>query len=201
MKCDNCSSEETYIKEYECDFTIKGKTITVKSKRRFCKNCNSLVYDEELDNITSKLVNEEYNRKYGILPEEITRLRKQYNLSLDQLSKIIGCAKKTLISYEKGTSIPNDTNKIIFKSLLSKPDIIDILLESNKDSYTDKEYNKIKEKILKFISNNNLGILTEHNGYTKQDNKKVLKERIKKYKGENYSEEFTWDKNVGKEIW
>ena len=50
--------------------------------------------------------------------KEIINLRKRYNLSLQQFSKVIGCAKKTLISYEAGTSIPNDIYMVILKTLI-----------------------------------------------------------------------------------
>ena len=48
----------------------------------------------------------------GEIPKEWKTLRNKYNLSQELFSKIIGCAKKTLISYEKGTAIPNDNYMI-----------------------------------------------------------------------------------------
>lgn len=61
MKCDNCNSTENYIDEYENIFKIKGKEIKFISKRRFCKKCKNLVYDEYLDDKTSKKAIEIYN--------------------------------------------------------------------------------------------------------------------------------------------
>ncbi|MDO4963297.1 MAG: DUF4065 domain-containing protein [bacterium] len=179
MKCDNCGSVETYVTEYNHNYIIKNKEINFKSKRRFCRSCNCLIYDKDLDNLASEKAIFTYNKLYGIPKEKIIKLRNSYNLSIGLFAKIIGCAKKTLISYEKGTSIPNDNYTIILNSLIHNPKIIIELIESNKSNFTDKEYFKLNTKI---ISNNNIDQLifneefvpTVYNGYTKLDKNKVL---------------------------
>ena len=180
MRCDNCGSTDTYIKNHEHIYQIKGKEIKFNSDRRFCSKCNKLVYDEKLDNIASEKGIEIYNRLYGVTKEEIIALRKKYNLSQELFSKIIGCAKKTLISYEKGVSIPNDSYLILIKSLIANPEIITNLVEANKVQFTTKEYNKINNKITIFLANNEKQLLlneeynpTEYNGYTKLNKEKI----------------------------
>ena len=181
MICDNCSSKEFYIKNHKHSYTFKGKTIEFESKRRFCRKCNNLVYDKELDEEAIRKALALYNSKYGIPKEKIIELRKKLNLSQDMFAKIIGCAKKTLISYEKGTAIPNENYVIIINSLLEKPNIIDVLIESNKYNFKEKEYNKIKTRILEFIAENSYSFdddvedkLTEYNGYTSFNLKKAI---------------------------
>lgn len=179
MKCDICGGTNTYIKNYKHEYIIKGKNIEFKSERRFCCDCNSIVYDKLLDNITSEKAIDIYNKKYGICKEKIIELRNKYNLSQELFAKIIGCAKKTLISYEKGTSIPNDNYIIILNSLLSNPLLIIDLIESNKGQFTQKEYSKLQDKL---IQNNNINQLffdadfepTVYNGYTRLNKDKVL---------------------------
>ena len=61
MKCDNCSCKSTYIKDYVHNYNIKGKEINFISQRRFCNECDSLVYDAELDNEASRKAIEIYN--------------------------------------------------------------------------------------------------------------------------------------------
>lgn len=180
MRCDNCGSTDTYIKNHEHIYQIKGKEIKFNSDRRFCSKCNNLVYDEKLDNIASEKGIEIYNKLYGVPKEEIIALRKKYNLSQELFSKVIGCAKKTLISYEKGVSIPNDSYLILIKILIANPEIIANLVEANKVQFTDKEYNKINNKISIFLANNEKQLLlseeyspTEYNGYTKFNKEKV----------------------------
>ena len=179
IKCDVCDSTKTYIKSYEHNYIIKGKEISFISDRRFCENCNNLVYDDVLDNKASEQAITIYNEKYGIEKEKIVELRKKYNLSLELFSKIIGCAKKTLISYEKGKSIPNDSYLIILKSLIIKPDTILTLINANKEQFTSKELEKINNKLAN-LSENNLNELsniefnpTEFNGYTKISKEKI----------------------------
>ena len=180
MRCDNCGSTDTYVKNHEHIYQIKGKEIKFNSDRRFCSKCNNLVYDEKLDNIASEKGIEIYNKLYGVTKEEIIALRKKYNLSQELFSKVIGCAKKTLISYEKGVSIPNDSYLILIKILIANPEIIANLVEANKIQFTDKEYNKINNKISEFLANNEKQLLlseeynpTEYNGYTKFNKEKV----------------------------
>ena len=215
MKCDNCSSNTTYVKDYNYKYIVKDKEIDITSKRRFCSKCNNLVYDEELDSIASNEAIKKYNELYGIPSEDIIKLRNKFNLSQELFSKIIGCAKKTLISYEKGTSIPNDTNTIIINSLINNPSIIDTLIESNKMQYTDKEYNRIKERIIKFLEDNKVveeidsDKLNEYNGYTQFNKNKVInmilffaKEGILKTKllKEMFYSDFLFFKQTGSSI-
>lgn len=182
MRCDFCNSSNTYINEHKHVYNIKGEEITFSSLRKFCSNCNKLVYDSELDDIASKKAIEIYNKKFGVTKEQILNLREKYNLSQQMFSKIIGCAKKTLISYEKGTSIPNDNYLIIIKSLISKPDTIITLIEANKDQFDEEEYLKIRDKLNIFYVNNNTKQLflndefkpSEFNGYTKLNKDKII---------------------------
>lgn len=90
MICNNCGSKETYTKDYY----HKYNDIEFYSLRRFCSNCNNLIYDEQLDNDASKKAIKEHNKKIGVDPEKIIALRKSYNLTQEQFAKILGCAKK-----------------------------------------------------------------------------------------------------------
>lgn len=180
MRCDICKSQETYIKDYEHNYNIKGKNISFIAKRCFCKSCNSLVYDSDLDNRASEIAINKYNEEYGITKEEIVDLRNRFNLSQELFAKIIGCAKKTLISYEKGKSIPNDSYLIILRSLLSKPETIKTIIDANKGQFTEKEFNKINEKIAAFLPNNTKQLIfdseyipNEYNGYSKLSKEKI----------------------------
>lgn len=83
--------------------------------------------------------------------EEVKKLRQNYNLSLDDFSKIIGCAKKTLISYEQGISTPNDIYMITLKTLMKNPKVIHYLIDSNKERFTEREYKRITKKIFPYV--------------------------------------------------
>lgn len=174
MKCNICNCNESIVKEYEKNFNVKGKMIKETIESRFCKNCGNLLYDENLDNIALRKIIKKYLKNYGIEPERIVELRKKYDISQELFSKIIGCAKKTLISYEKGYSIPNDNYLIIIKTLLYNEDVIMPLIESNKDNFTEKEYKMIENKL---CLNNSYKTknrkLNEYNGYTEISYEKI----------------------------
>ena len=154
MRCDICKSNDTYVKEYHHNYTIKGENIEFIKLRRFCKNCNHLVYDKELDNEASKEAIFLYNERVGVMPESIIKLRKEFHLTQQQFSKIIGCAKKTLISYELGKSIPNDIYLVTLKTLIQNPEIIKNMMEATKERYEEDEYNQILTKINAYLDNN-----------------------------------------------
>ena len=83
--------------------------------------------------------------------EDVKTLRKNYQLSLTDFSKIIGCAKKTLISYEQGISVPNDSYTITLNTLIKHPKVIFFLINSNRDRFTENEIKRISKKIYPFV--------------------------------------------------
>lgn len=181
MKCDYCGCKDSYVKIYHHSYVIKNQQVTFDSERRFCKKCNHLVYDALLDNEASKKAIQIYNKNFGIDCEEIINLRKSYHLSQASFAKIIGCAKKTLISYEKGTSIPNDNYLIVLKTLVNEPDTIQSFIEANKSQFNEKEYQTITKKLSAIYGNNTKQLLeskffepTEFNGYTELNKNKIL---------------------------
>lgn len=179
-KCDICGSTDTYVKKYKDTYNVKGIQIDVETDCRFCSKCNHQVRDKKLDNNTILEVYNKYNSLYGIRPEEITALRESYGFSKELFAKIIGCARKTLISYENGTSIPNDNFYIILKMLLNDPSMINNLVLANEQYLTDKDLKKIKEKLGKEPNNiilqaffNNEEDIADYNGYTEFNINKV----------------------------
>ena len=93
--------------------------------------------------------NIEYKETFN--KEEVINLRKLYQLSLDDFSKIIGCAKKTLISYEQGISIPNDNYLITLKTLSKNPEIISYFIKSNIERFTEQELKRISKKLSQYV--------------------------------------------------
>ena len=63
-KCDNCGSTNNYVKKHQYNFIVKDIPIKVMSDTRFCKNCDSIVEDEILENHALKQAYQIYNEKY-----------------------------------------------------------------------------------------------------------------------------------------
>ena len=89
--------------------------------------------------------------KVNFVKEDVIALRKNYALSLSDFSKIIGCAKKTLISYEQGLSIPNNSYLITLNTLIKHPKVIFFLINSNRERFTEQEIKRISKKIYPFV--------------------------------------------------
>jgi len=170
-RCDICGSEDTYVKDFEHEYPVKDSLIKITSKNRFCSKCNNHVYDPDLDNETLKKVFREYTKQIGVPAESIVELRRNYNLSQAQFAKIIGCAKKTLVSYENGNSIPNDVYLVTIKTLIENPEVIKPLIESNRDRYSEEEYEKITRRLT--VVEKETDELTDLNGYTEYSYEKI----------------------------
>ncbi len=90
-------------------------------------------------------------KEYTINSDELKKLRNDYALSLDDFSKIIGCAKKTLITYEQGSTVPNDNYIVTINTLIKNPELIKYFINSNKERFTEKELKRINKKINPFV--------------------------------------------------
>lgn len=173
FKCDKCGCKDTYIKNHLHEY---ANGVKFYSSRRFCSSCHQFIYDEELDNEASIKALRERNKILGVDPDAIVTLRKEYNLTQEQFAKIIGCAKKTLISYEQGKSIPNDIYLVTLKMLLDNPEIIKNMIETNLDRYSKDEYNKLVLKLEKIYNIDEEEIKqepTDYNGYCNYSFEKI----------------------------
>jgi DNA-directed RNA polymerase subunit RPC12/RpoP len=54
MKCLNCGSEYTIIRDGNYNTNIKGRDISVVCKRMYCTECSQEVKNEELDREAQK---------------------------------------------------------------------------------------------------------------------------------------------------
>lgn len=173
MGCENCNSLDNEVRKTIITYKVKGKNIEIEANRRFCTKCGSVVYDYDLEENISRSLIEKYNKTYGIDPKDIIKLRKNYSLSQEKFAKIIGCAKKTLISYEKGVAIPNDIYMITLKTLLENPEMIYPMIDANLSRFDTTEYQSILNKIhihvgknLEQLKNNDTFKPTIFNGFT-----------------------------------
>jgi len=179
-RCDNCGSIDTYVKMNHNKFKKNNVILEFDMEQRFCKKCECLVYDRYLDNEVLKKAIYLYNKEYGI-SDDIKKIRNEIGLSLDELSNIIGCAKKTLISYEKGESIPNDTYMIIIKTILDNPETIKLFINANKNMFEEKKLNRIEKKLNNYFSENSKNLFlnketnaSNYNGYTETNLDKLI---------------------------
>ncbi|MDI6453688.1 type II toxin-antitoxin system antitoxin SocA domain-containing protein [Peloplasma aerotolerans] len=163
--CEICKSDQKVIvKELEKKFKIRGKEIKVKTEVAMCSYCHEEVYDAELSQkLTTKAI-EEYNSQYGVSSNTLKELREYYSISASTLAKIVGCAKKTIFSYEQSLSVPSDTHMTILKFVTNDFDNLKELAEINKIKLSRLEKNKVFNK-KKDIEDIIFPYSNEYNGY------------------------------------
>ena len=147
MQCPKCKGINVKKEKYHHVLEIKNHIIEFDAPRMVCKDCKNIVPDKELDYEATIEANNIYSAKYGISKEDIVLMRKKLNLSQELFARIIGCAKKTLVSYEVGYSIPNDIYIGVLKLIKADNSVILEILNANKDSYTKAEFNKLIDRI------------------------------------------------------
>lgn len=82
--------------------------------------------------------------------KEIRQLHNKIGISFDDLAKIIGTYKSTLIWWEYDKSIPVNNYQIILKTIKKYPKVLYYLLYANKEQFSDKQFNRILRKIEKY---------------------------------------------------
>lgn len=117
---DNCRKlVDTELVSKNESFDVFDETISIKSDVLICKECKEELFDEELDNATLINVFNEYRRKYNLLfPEEIKKIRKQYNLSQEEFAKMLKLNTKDIVRYENGSLQPQDVNDLLLKMMM-----------------------------------------------------------------------------------
>lgn len=184
--CRNCKSESEEIKNIEVEVMIKNKKIVVKAPRKICTNCNQIKFDKELDQKFAEKAIEIYNENYGIRGCEIIALRNSLGVSQETFGKVLGVAKKTIVSYENETAIPNDIYYTMINSIFSdKKKFLDFA-EINRSKLTAFEIKKIfdRNEDLLFSFKDPFSPISieepnEYNGYRRQSDMKRIERMIK----------------------
>lgn len=117
--CDNCRKlVHTDLVSKNETFIVFDEAISTKSDVLVCKECKEELFDEELDNTTLINVFNEYRRRYNLLfPEEIKKIRKQYNLNQEEFAKILNLNTKEIVRYENGSLQPREVNNLLLKMM------------------------------------------------------------------------------------
>lgn len=142
--CDICHKPtDTFVasKIYQI---VRGSTdLQIEADARFCKLCKNPIYDLELDQSASEKLILSYNQRYGVTGQAIIDFRNKFNLSQSTFSKIIGIAKKTLISYETEQVIPSEHYLQILKVVMENPTILGSFAKNSTQTFTFKELDKL----------------------------------------------------------
>lgn len=145
--CEECGREvETKVITKKESYDVCGEPIEVDAQVLVCAECGEEFYSEELDNATLVRAYNEYRRKHKLLlPEEIKKIREQYELSQRSFAKLLNWGDKTICRYENGSLQDKAHNSLLL--FLREPENMRTYLTENEVSINEKQ----KEKLLTVV--------------------------------------------------
>jgi putative zinc finger/helix-turn-helix YgiT family protein len=151
--CSTCETDKFLkLKNVTTDFEIKGEKIQYTYKISVCTLCGEYVSSPDQNDEILKGVYDRYKENHGLLlTDEIISIRKKYNLSLRDFSKILGLSYVTYHRYEKG-SIPEPALNNLLMLIKDNPQNLDDLFEHSKSKFEPKKAQKIQKVINNFVN-------------------------------------------------
>lgn len=111
-----------------------------------CKDTGEQFTDDELDEVNTNQVYNQYRAKYGIpFPDEIKGAREQYGLSANKMSEILGFGINLYRNYEAG-EVPSVSNGRLIQMAKDSKEFKK-LIDVAKNEFTPLELEKIYKKI------------------------------------------------------
>lgn len=142
FECPYCPGKAILNKK-PIELHFRKEAFTVISHFYTCSSCNEEFTTTETDELSIIQLHNQFREKHNIpFPEEITALRKRYNLSSSKMSEILGFGANTFSNYESG-EMPTVANGNLLRMAMH-PDSFKTLLETSGHSALSKErFNKI----------------------------------------------------------
>lgn len=151
--CDECRKEvETKIITKRETYDVCGEAIEVDAKVLVCSDCGDEFYSEELDNATLVSAYNEYRRRHKLLfPEDIKKIREQYDLSQRSFAKLLNWGDKTICRYENGSIQDKAHNSLLL--FLREPENMRTYITENEVALSHRQLNKLLEMVDKLEQN------------------------------------------------
>ena len=145
MKSPFTGGEATLQKEMRT-LNFRKEPFPVWFQYYVCKDTSEQFTDEELDEVNTNQVYNQYRAKYGIpFPDEIKATREQYGLSANKMSEILGLGINVYRNYEAG-EVPSVSNGRLIQ-MVKDPKEFKKLIEVGRNEFTTEELEKIYKKI------------------------------------------------------
>ena len=167
MKCEMCGKEHSIdvIKEKASAY-IKEELVEYEETVYYCCNC----VEDDAYFVPSNVLNENlmnarnaYRKMKGLLTSfEIVELRKKYDLSQVELSKIMGFGEATISRYES-KSIQDEAHDNMLRIVINNPIELLKLLDKNKDQFDAYNYNLIRKHIISIINEHDSEVIKRQN--------------------------------------
>ena len=149
--CYNCNKEVEYIEKLEKkSYAYRGNEYTIEDSIKVCPICGEEVclnMDDVENDTFFKTIYNKYLEQFNLNINSFREIRKKYNLSQEQFSKVLGWSKKTINRYENNQSIPQGEYLNLYKKLNSNNNELIKILNSRKDKLSLTEYKNILSKL------------------------------------------------------
>ena len=151
--------------EEKATTTYRGEEFDYTRRYYRCDDTGIAFTDDETDAWGLEQIYSQYREKYGIpAPEEIKAIREQYGLSATTMSKILGIGDNQYGLYENGEMPTKNIGRMI--ATIKDKNIFSMYVDMAKNQFTEKENNRIREKVAKDFGTGSYYI--ENNKYSSQ---------------------------------
>ncbi|MCC7515072.1 MAG: DUF4065 domain-containing protein [Bacteroidia bacterium] len=145
MKSPFTGGEATLQKEMRT-MDFRKETFQVQFQYYLCKDSGEQFTDDELDEVNTNQVYNQYRAKYGIpFPDEIREIREQYGLPANKMAEILGLGVNVYRNYEAG-EVPSVSNGRLIQ-MVKDPKEFRQLIDYSKNEFAPEELEKINKKI------------------------------------------------------
>lgn len=148
--CLKCGKEAELKKILRAEtYPVKGENTEVQATVCLCEECDSEIWNSEVDDENLDKAYRIYRKKHNLLqPEEIKTIREKYGLSQVAFAKILGFGEKTITRYENGSIQDEAPNNLI--RLMSNPESFMEIFNLNKFKLTDGERKNVEIRRFSF---------------------------------------------------
>jgi putative zinc finger/helix-turn-helix YgiT family protein len=124
---------------------VRGEPIKVDAKYFKCPVCGEEWEDPTSDYDSLEEAYREYRKRHGLMqPEEIRNLRKRYNLTQSEMSRILGWGGATLSRYENG-ALQDEAHERTLRLIEEPESLLKLIQEHTQALPAKKRENLIKK--------------------------------------------------------
>jgi len=125
---------------------FRKETFQIQFQYYLCKDTGEQFTDDELDEVNTNQVYNQYRAKYGIpFPDEIKAIREQYGLPANKMAEILGLGVNVFRNYETG-EVPSVSNGRLIQ-MVKDPKEFRQLIDYSKNEFTHEELERINKKL------------------------------------------------------
>lgn len=145
--CEFCGKEvKTKIITKKETFYVREDAFEIDAKVMVCAECGEEIFNEKLDTETLNSVYDKYRKKHNLLsPDEIKKIRKQYELSRKDFAKLLNWDDKAIRRYENGAVQTQQQNDLLL--FLREPENMRTYLAKKKINLSEKQVAELSNTI------------------------------------------------------